>query len=853
MGQDTQDKGIVLDEKTQREHKEEKESREPKEHKEQREEKEEKPAKEERKANGFTGKTVLFVNSGSKKKEFILQRAKELGLTVVLVNSSLTWEKKYADHFIMADTYDHEEVLSKVAEFRKAHHLDGAVTFWEDDVPLLGRLCEKFGFLGPNAQSAHLCRDKFAMRGVFKEHEVPCPKFALVTTPEEVRETLPKIGLPAVIKPAWGSDSEFVIKVTSEEEADQVFDYVAKNATPKFNPIFKYNESKFVIEEYMAGHEVSVESVTQNGETHVVAIVDKMTMFEPYFVERGDYAPTRYEERTRRRIEEVVKKAHKAVGIMNAISHTEVKLTPNGPMVVEIATRMGGDYIWDWVRTIWEVDLVEEALHVALGLPVRIQRSREPRCHLAGKYLIPEHSGVISTLQGAGEVSQLPDVHQVFLPKRVGDTILVPPLGFESAGWIVAKGTTAVEAERAVMDAMDKLRLEAIQFTPESSIGRTIRKNKWSAASLSRKQILDSARIERLRTINLEDVRKLHVGILCNVYDTTQDGDTNEVEADLMSVGNNIKKALEARGYRVTFFDMNEDPLPFMKLHKSDVDIVFNVCERINDSSLLEPHSAAMLDMLRIPYTGSNPQTLALSIDKIRVKKLLNFHSIPTPRWDYVYSMDDDIDEDLHYPLIVKPANTDNSIGITNDSVVSDREELMKQVRKIVVDEGRPALIEEYIDGDEYDVSIMGSEDDVMVLPLSRSIFDDLPPGYWHIYPYDAKWKKGTVYDKIQVERPANIPRRLASLITEMALDTYTLLDCHDYGRVEVRVDREGNPFVLELNPNPSINREDCVPAQAELLGKDYEDFIEQILLSAIRRYRDRPPYYHLQSTRGYL
>jgi len=801
----------------------------------------------------FSGKTLLFVNSGSRKKEFIFQRAKDLGLKVVLVNSQLSWEKKYVDHFIQADTYQHGEVLRKLRSFLKQERFDGAVTFWEDDVPLLGAICEKFKFPGPDRASARLSRNKYEMRSAFKANGTPCPDFRLVTSEEELIAAMPVIGFPSVIKPAWGSDSEFVIKVTSEEEAKQVFSYVKKNATPKFNPIFRYNDSQFVFEQFMEGHEVSVESVTQDGATHVLAIVDKAPMREPYFMERGDSAPTRYPGDMKRRIDEAVKLAHAAVGVKSAVTHTEVKLTPNGPMVVEIASRMGGDYIWDWVKTIWGVDLVEESFRIALGIPVRAEKRRDPACHLVGQYIIPENSGIISTIQGASDLGKQPGIHSVYLAKRVGDTILVPPEGFETVGWVVAQGESETEAERNLFNAVSALKVEVIQFKPTSSIGKTVRPNKWSAASLNRREILSGARIERLRTFTREDVKKLNVGILCNVYDTGANGTASEVEADLMSVGLNIQKALESRGHKVTFFDMNEDPIPFMKLYRSKVDILFNVCERINDSSLLESHGAALLDILKYPYTGSNPLTLALSIDKIRVKQLLDFHNIPTPKWDYAYSMDDDIDEELRYPLIVKPADTDNSIGITNESVVTDKEQLRGQLQKVIVDNGRPALVEEYIDGDEYDVSIMGSEDDVKVLPLSRSIFDDLPPGFWHIFPYDAKWHDGTVYDKIRSERPPKILNRLARLITEIALDTYNILDCHDYGRVEIRVDKEGNPFVLELNPNPSINRNDCVPACAELVGMSYEDFIEEILFSAIKRYKDRPPYYHLQSTQAFF
>ena len=305
------------------------------------------------------------------------------------------------------------------------------------------------------------------------------------------------------------------------------------------------------------------------------------------------------------------------------------------------------------------------------------------------------------------------------------------------------------------------------------------------------------------------------------------------------------------RGYKISFFDFNDLPKAFNDLKNSDVDLVFNVCERINNSSLLEPHVASILDTLQIPYTGSNPFTLGLCIDKIKVKKLLNYHKIPTPEWDYVYTLDDDIRDDLKYPLIVKPANTDNSIGITNNSIVRNKEELTRQLKVVIEDIGRPALIEEYIEGDEYDVPIIGSaEEDLRVLPLSRSIFDNMPAGKWHIYPFEAKYTDDPDYKTIVVQRPPkNISKKLEALIGEIALDTYNILDCHDYGRIEIRVDKNNNPYVLELNPNPSLDIEGCFSASAEVIGLDFGDFLEEIIRLAINRYKNNPPYYHLQSS----
>ncbi len=811
----------------------------------------------------LTGKTILFVNSGSRKKAFTFEIAKELGLDIVLLNQSQTWQKKYLKDFIKADTYNHEECIEKVRNYLKDHKVDGAITFWEDDVPLLAKICETFGLIGPSIETAIRARNKYEMRKALQEHGVRMPKFMLLNSKDDLKTAIETVGFPAVLKPCWGSDSEFVLRVENEEEATNAYEYVSKNATPRFNPIFTYNKSLFVYEEYVEGRESSVECLTQKGETSVISIMDKMPMQEPFFMERGDYMPTNYEADARRKIREVVIEVHKAIGIKNSVSHTEIKMAKEGPIVIEIASRLGGDYICDWVKNIWGVNLVAESLKIALAISINAKIPQKPQMYLAGKYFIPEKSGVVSIIKGINEIKDKAELHDLYFNKKIGDTVLVPPEGFENIGWIVAKGDSAVEAEKNLNELFADVEVNINTFNPASSFGQTKRKNPFSSAILTRKSLLTRAKIEKIRTITPDQIGKLRVGILCNIYQSNgngnnkkeaQDGSSvvpTEVEKDLMDVGVNIQKALEEKGHEVTFFDMNENPPPFKKLTKSKVDIVFNVCERINDSSLLEPDAAALLDILQIPYTGSNPASLALCIDKIRMKKLLAFHAIPTPKWDYVYDMDEEIDETLRYPLIVKPANTDNSIGITNDSVVTNKEELMRELKKIIVDTGRPALIEEYIEGDEYDVSIIGNEHDCEVLPLSRSIFDELPPGVWGIYPFEAKWgtDENSIYKKIKVERPAKIPARLARLITEIALDTYNILDCHDYGRIELRVDKEGNPYVIELNPNPSINKGDCVPASAELIGLSYSDFIEQILIYAIKRYKDRPPYYHLRTT----
>ena len=204
--------------------------------------------------------------------------------------------------------------------------------------------------------------------------------------------------------------------------------------------------------------------------------------------------------------------------------------------------------------------------------------------------------------------------------------------------------------------------------------------------------------------------------------------------------------------------------------------------------------------------------------------------------------MDEKVREDLYFPLIVKPADTDNSYGITNQSVVKNRAELKKQLAAVIEGLGRPALIEEYIEGDEYDVCLLGSGEDVRVLPPIRSIFDKMPKGYWHIYAQSSKTDSGDpAYDAIKIEKQAKISKKLATLINNIALDVYSLFDCLDYGKVEIRVDKQGNPYVLEVNPNPPIGKEDFMALAAKTDGYEYGDFIEEILYRAVDRYRQKP------------
>jgi D-alanine-D-alanine ligase len=354
----------------------------------------------------------------------------------------------------------------------------------------------------------------------------------------------------------------------------------------------------------------------------------------------------------------------------------------------------------------------------------------------------------------------------------------------------------------------------------------------------------------------------MKVAILSNIF--KNESDFKEVEDDLMEVGNAVKNALQLAGHETIFFDVNETT--FEQLRNSDVEFAFNVCERFNGSSLFEPHIASMLELLNIPYTGSGPLTLATCINKVRVKEILMHHGILTPNYQVFYSRNKKIDPELKFPLIVKPVCMDNSIGITNDSVVKDEEELRSRVSYILRTYDQPALVEEYIDGKEVTVGVLGNGRNALVLPPSEVLFRDLSADNGKdavkengkdnakdsskdnskedlkIYSYEAKWLKDSEsWKSVSVECPADLPKYQEYRIKRIALQVYSILGCRDYGRIDFRLSKEGVPYVLELNPNPGISpaldeQPDFIPHAANKAGMTYDELILKIFNEALER-----------------
>jgi D-alanine-D-alanine ligase len=259
--------------------------------------------------------------------------------------------------------------------------------------------------------------------------------------------------------------------------------------------------------------------------------------------------------------------------------------------------------------------------------------------------------------------------------------------------------------------------------------------------------------------------------------------------------------------------------------------LIFNLAEGFRSAASREMNVAALFELLDIPYTGNSAKTLAAAQDKILTKRLLVSAGIPTPRWAVFEGGEFPGVEELSRPLIVKPACEDASLGIEAEGVFSELSGMREAAHKLFETYRQPVLIEEFIDGREIGAALLENEGKAAVLPLSEILFDALPEGSPGIISYEAKWHEDSVwYRGTPPVCPAAVDAGLKARIEESAAEVFALLGGKDYGRVDFRVDRAGNPFVLEYNPNPDISPTSGFVRSLRAAGLEFRDFLRILL-----------------------
>jgi D-alanine-D-alanine ligase len=309
-------------------------------------------------------------------------------------------------------------------------------------------------------------------------------------------------------------------------------------------------------------------------------------------------------------------------------------------------------------------------------------------------------------------------------------------------------------------------------------------------------------------------------------------------EWDTIETVNALRDALELF-HNVTMIEANENAFENFKNVRPD--IVFNVAECANGISR-EAQIPAMLDMLQIPYTGSDPLTLTTCLDKARAKEVLSYHNIPTAKFLLIESIEDIANFSLKFPVMIKPVAEGSSKGIFNSSLVKNINELTDRLSTNLEIYNQPFLVEEYLPGREFTVALIGNNSDTEVLPIVEINLHELPKELAPIYSYEAKWIADTRENPLNIfSCPANIDKTLYEKIEDIALRTYKVLRCKDWSRVDVRLDAAGEPNIIEVNPLPGIlpdpKDNSCFPKAARVHGLSYEEMINKVLLIAAKRY----------------
>ena len=315
-------------------------------------------------------------------------------------------------------------------------------------------------------------------------------------------------------------------------------------------------------------------------------------------------------------------------------------------------------------------------------------------------------------------------------------------------------------------------------------------------------------------------------------------------EHDIVETSASVEKVLAAAGFNTARIAYARHPGDLLrKIRAWDPDVVFNLFEGEADHTETEIANAATLEWLNVTFTGSSSSGLALGRDKVRTKFMLQGAGLPTAPFAVV----DELPAapwPHGWPAIVKPAYQDSSVGIDQGAVVTSQKELESRAAYVFERYGGPVLVEQFIKGREFHVNMFEEPGDgppwhrLQVVPLAEIRFDHVEgKDYWPIYSFAAKWdEKSLEYEATPLDTGITLPSPLMEKVSSICVAAYKLLGLRDYGRVDLRLTPDNEPYILEVNPNPYLNSIALIDGIIAM-GRKHEDFICDIVRNALIRH----------------
>ncbi|MEH1016997.1 ATP-grasp domain-containing protein [Micromonospora sp. CPCC 206060] len=352
-------------------------------------------------------------------------------------------------------TGDTEGLLATVESVTRGRRLRGIYTNCDYNLPVVAAAARKLGLPGLDPDAALRARNKLLSRQVFTAAGVPCPRFVHAVTPADARAAAADLGLPCVVKPMTESAS------TGVRLCHTVEDVVAHHAVIAAEPYDARGQRRppgALIEEYTLGYEVSVETVTLDGVITVLGVTDKLLGPHPYFAEVGDTFPSLLPEPVVTALADTATAALRAIGHDFGAAHTEVKMTADGPRVIEVNARLGGAEIATQVEAALGVPVLREVVRMHLGEKPQLTPTR--RRGAAARYLMPPAAGRVTAVHGLALARRVPGVTDVEVRVAPGTVVGAPTSNHQLYGHVVATAETAAEAARRVDTAANQISLQ---------------------------------------------------------------------------------------------------------------------------------------------------------------------------------------------------------------------------------------------------------------------------------------------------------------------------------------------------------------------------------------------------------
>ena len=302
-----------------------------------------------------------------------------------------------------------------------------------------------------------------------------------------------------------------------------------------------------------------------------------------------------------------------------------------------------------------------------------------------------------------------------------------------------------------------------------------------------------------------------------------------------------ITGVLTRAGHEVFAISVDGTPDCLARLARAQADLLINLVEGFGDDDTKEPHVAAYYELLGLRFTGSGPRGLALAMDKALTKKVLEFHGVTTPKFVTVFRGRLDWAHDIGFPVIVKPVREDGSIGIGFSALVNSIKDLMERIDELHAQFNHPVLIEQYIDGREISVGVIGNARPEAFPPVELDL-SHLPEGTPRIAGTEVKWAEGTrAYRGSRYRLPDDLPAPVVAAIQAAAVTSFQALQLRDYARVDFRVTPGHAVYLIEVNPNPHLHSGAEFIKGARASGRTHPATILEIVDLALARYTPAP------------